>query len=150
VTGTSAGKAGADPIAIGVGTRVEIELIDSAGEAERLVLDIVTASQSDFAAGFLGAGTPLAQALIGQYAGDVVSYRVADMREVRVLSVARSQRAPAGDAAANRQSLIRDVVKRSETEDILRLALTVNTKWGDYDPEGILDKEDEKEDTENP
>jgi hypothetical protein len=120
-----------------VGTRVEVELIDRQGSTERLAFDLVPNSKADFAAGFLGAGTPLAQAILGQRAGDVLPYQFADILEVRILSVEISQRAPASESRASREMVIRDAVSRSNLDDAVRLALTVDVKWGDYDPEGI-------------
>lgn len=130
------------PGLVALGTRVEAELMDQAGRGERLAFDIVPDRAADFAAGFLGAGTPLAQAIMGRPAGTVVSYEVGDMNEVRILSVARSQRVADEDAAATRQAAVQEAVERSNLEEMVRLALTVDVKWGDYDPEGIApDKE---------
>jgi hypothetical protein len=120
-----------------VGTRVEVELIDAAGGTERLAFDVVPESAADFSAGFLGAGTPLAQAILGEVAGATVSYRLADVVAVRVLSVEPSRRAPEAGAAQAREALLREAVDKSNLEDAVRLALTVDVKWGDYDPEGL-------------
>jgi Transcription elongation factor, GreA/GreB, C-term len=120
-----------------VGTRVEVELIDADGGVERLALDIVSESAADFAAGFLGAGTPLAQAILGEAAGSTVPYALADIVAVRVLSVEPSRRAPAAGAAQAREAMLREAVDKSNLEDAVRLALTVDVKWGDYDPEGL-------------
>jgi hypothetical protein len=120
-----------------VGTRVEVELVDDSGGEERLVFDIVPESAADFSAGFLGAGTPLAQAILGERVGSVVSYRLADVVSVHILSVKPSERAPAAGAAEAREAVLREAVNKSNLEDAVRLALTVDVKWGDYDPEGI-------------
>jgi hypothetical protein len=130
------------PGLVALGTCVEVELVDQAGDSERLIFDIVPDRAADFAAGFLGAGTRLAQAIVGRPAGAVVPYDVGDMTEVRILSVARSRRVADEDASATRQAAIREAVDRSNLEEMVRLALTVDVKWGDYDPEGIApDKE---------
>jgi hypothetical protein len=120
-----------------VGTRVEVELIDDAGGIERLAFDVVPERAADFSSGFLGAGTPLAQAILGERAGSVVAYRLADVVAVRVLSVAPSVRSPQPGAAEAREAVLREAVDKSNLEDAVRLALTVDVKWGDYDPEGI-------------
>ena len=127
----------ATPTRVAVGTHVEVELVTASGESEHMAFDIVPDSDADFAAGFLGVGTPLAQAIVGQYAGSRVPYTAADVVQVRVLAVASSVHAPAEDAAAKRQAVIREAVSRSDLEDTLRLALTVDVKWGDYDPDGL-------------
>ena len=72
---------------VAVGTHVEVELIDEAGVNERLEFDLVPDKQADFANGFLGESTPLAQAILGQTAGSVVAYRVGDVAKVSVLTV---------------------------------------------------------------
>jgi hypothetical protein len=125
------------PNVVHVGTRVEVELIDDAGRAEGLAFDIVPERAADFSAGFLGAGTPLAQAILGERAGCTVPYRLADVVAVRILSVQASQRTPEAGAAEARQAVLREAVDKSNLEDAVRLALTVDVKWGDYDPEGI-------------
>jgi hypothetical protein len=99
--------------------------------------DLVPERAADFSAGFLGAGTPLAQAILGEEAGSVVAYTLADVVAVRILSVRPSQRAPAPGAAEAREAALREAVDKSNLEDAVRLALTVDVKWGDYDPEGI-------------
>jgi hypothetical protein len=120
-----------------VGTRVAVELIDDAGGAERLAFDIVPERAADFSAGFLGAGTPLAQAILGKTAGSVVPYSLADVVAVRILTVEPSARAPVPGAAEAREAALREAVDKSNLEDAVRLALTVDVKWGNYDPEGI-------------
>jgi transcription elongation GreA/GreB family factor len=137
---TNASKQVALPPAIPrvkIGTRVEIELLSESGDIERLAFDVVSDAQADFAAGFLGAGTPLAQAILGQPAGATVPYAVADEVEVRVLSVASSERAPAPEVAAAREAAAQEAVSKANMEEMVRLALTVDVKWGDYDPEAL-------------
>ena len=74
-------------------------MVSELGDSERLTFDIVPDRAADFTAGFLGAGTPLAQAIMGRPAGSVVPYRVGDMAEVHILAVALSERRAADDAA---------------------------------------------------
>jgi hypothetical protein len=120
-----------------VGTHVEIVLVSENGDAERLAFDVVSDAQADFAAGFLGAGTPLAQAILGQPAGATVPYAVADEVEVRILSVGPSERVPAPEVAAAREAAAQEAVSKANMEEMVRLALTVDVKWGDYDPEAL-------------
>jgi transcription elongation GreA/GreB family factor len=70
-------RAGVDDGAprVGLGSRVVIELIDEGGEAERLSLAVVPDDNAGFQAGYLGAGTPLAAAMMGQETGQTVPYR---------------------------------------------------------------------------
>ena len=125
------------PPRVRLGARVEVELVSDDGGVERMTFDIVPDTQADFAHGFLGIGTPLAQAILGCSAGAAVPYALADVVEVRVLSVVRSERTPAPDVAAARDAAIQEAVNRANLEDAVRLALTVNVKWGDYDPEAL-------------
>ena len=65
------------------GTHVEVELVDEAGAREPLAFDIVPDAQADFAQGFLGAGTPLAQATPEE------GPRVDSFEFIRTIAVAR-------------------------------------------------------------
>jgi len=122
-----------------VGTHVEVELIDEAGASERLTFDLVPDKQADFAHGFLGASTPLAQAILGQTAGSVVAYRVGDVVKVSVLTVTPEAWVPVEDVAAKRQAVIQQVVAESHRISDMVFALAVGSKWGDYDPGGSQD-----------
>jgi len=122
------------PIPVAIGTHVEVELIDESGAGELLAVDIVPDSQADFSSGFLGAGTPLAQAILGQPAGSVVPYKVGDILEVRILRVASNASAPPADVEAKRQAVIQKAIAQSELVSDMAFALAVGSKWGDYDP----------------
>jgi hypothetical protein len=119
-----------------------LETIDEQGRREQMILDVVPNAAADFAAGFLGDGTPLAQSILGRPAGATVLYRMADIVEVRILDIAPSERAPTQDAAATRDAATQGAIERSNREDLVRLALTVDVKWGEYDPE-VLDANDD-------
>lgn len=125
------------PGLVALGTRVEVALISAAGEAEPLAFDVVPDEAANFAAGFLGAGTPLARAIMGRPVGTVIPYEMADVCEVRIVSVAHSRRTVDSAAAASRQAATQDAVGRAKTDELVQLALTVNSKWGGYDPEPL-------------
>jgi hypothetical protein len=133
----SGGPPPADPLRVAIGTHVDVELVTAPGAAEQMAFDVVPENRADFDAGFLGAGTPLARAILGHPAGSRLPYRVADIVEVRILAVGPAVSPPPGDTAASRQAVIDEAVSRSNLADTLQLALTVDVKWGDYDPEGI-------------
>lgn len=122
-----------------IGTHVELELVGEGGALERLALDIVADAQADFSHGFLGAGTPLARAILGHSSGSVVPYRVGDVVEVRVLSVAPSAGAPGEDIAARRRAALEAARARAEMTNDAIFALTAGSKWGDYDPAKLAD-----------
>lgn len=122
------------PLTVALGTHVEVELIDETGMSESLAFDLVPDEQADFANGFLGAGTPLAHAIWGKGAGEVVAYRLGDVVSVRVVQVTTAERTPAEDVAAKRQAVIDQAVAESERISDMVFALAVGSKWGDYDP----------------
>ncbi len=122
------------PTLVAIGTHVEVELIDESGAGELLAVDIVPDSQADFASGFLGVGTLLARAILGQPAGSVVPYKVGDILQVRILKVAPKVSAPPADVEAKRQAVIQKAIVQSELVSDMAFALAVGSKWGDYDP----------------
>ena len=124
----------ADLLTVALGTHVEVELIDENGLSEPLSFDLVPDGQADFANGFLGAGTPLAQALWGKEAGDIVPYRLGDVTGVRVMTVTSAERVQEEDVAAKRRAVIQQAVAESERISDMVFALAVGSKWGDYDP----------------
>jgi Transcription elongation factor, GreA/GreB, C-term len=136
-------ESNATPILVGIGTRVEVELVDESGAGELLVVDIVPDSQADFSSGFLGAGTPLAQAILGQPAGTVVPYKVGDILQVRILKVASDASTPPADIDAKRQAVIQQAIAQSELVSDMAFALAVGSKWGDYDPGEIASDQEE-------
>ena len=119
-----------------------LELIDGRGEAERLSLAVVPDENADFQAGYLGAGTPLAAAIMGQQAGQTVPYPHGDLLEIRILDIEPFAVSEAPDAAGARRAVIQQAVDKSDLQDTLRLALAVSVKWGDYDPDGIAPEEE--------
>jgi hypothetical protein len=131
------GKPNSVELQVARGTHVEVELLTVSGKREALGLDIVADQDADFSLGFLGMGTPLAQAILGHYAGSRVPYQKADFVEVRILAVTPSQATPSGDAALNRQAVIDEAVSKSNLADTVRLALAVDVKWGGYDPAAL-------------
>ena len=124
-------------VTVALGTHVEVELIDESGACEALTFDLVSDEQADFANGFLGAGTPLAQAIWGKAQGDVVAYRQGDVVSVRVVKVVNAERVQEEDVAAKRQAVIQQAVAESERISDMVFALAVGSKWGDYDPGGV-------------
>lgn len=128
-----------------VGTHVVLELTTEDGETEQLEFDLVPDRSADFARGFLGESTPLAQAILGQPTGRALLYQNADIRAVRILAIAPSQATPE-DAEARRQETLRKAVRQSDTTNAILFASSFSGKWGDYDPTGLDDELDaEKE-----
>jgi len=130
---------------VGLGCRVVVELIDAGGEVERLSLAVVPDDKADFPAGYLGTGTRLAAAIMGQEAGQTVPYRHGDLVEIRIVDVKPFAVSEVPDAAGARRAVIQKAVDKSDLQDTLRLALAVSVKWGDYDPNGIAPEDEPPE-----
>ena len=119
-----------------VGCHVRVELVYQ-GEAEQLEFDIVADQHADFAHGLLGESTPLAQALIGKTAGQVVSYKVGDAQLARILDVSPGKQADVENISARRQEAMRKALEETERTSAIIFASSYSGKWGDYDPSGI-------------
>jgi hypothetical protein len=126
------------------GSAVIIEITYEEDESERLELVIVADEQADFSAGFLGMGTPLAQAILGQAAGSVIPYTLGDARQVKILAIGAAGRAPEEDLAARRQETVRKAIEQSDRTSAMIFAASFSGKWGDYDPQGIEQWDNEK------
>ncbi len=128
-----------ETLRVRVGRRVEIVLIHENDEEEPLTLDIVNDAVADFEQGLLGASTSLAKAIVGARGGDVIDYRVGDLRAVRVMTVARSPSDLDHSASERRQQVIDRAVSESDRTNALNFASSFSSKWGSYEPEGIKD-----------
>ena len=124
------------PLLAVVGTHVTLELITEDGNIEQLEFDLVADRSADYARGFLGESTPLAQAILGQSVGRPLLYQNADIRAVRIVAVTPSQAVP-GDAEARRQETLRKAVRQSDATNAILFASSFSGKWGDYDPTGL-------------
>ena len=122
---------------VSLGCQVDIEIQYETGEIELLSFSIVPDTAADFVRGFLGAGTPLARALLGQPAGSVLSYQVGDARQVRVLQISASSTPAPQGVEARRKEVEEKAVREAEKVNAMIFASAMNSKWGDYDPQGI-------------
>lgn len=127
-----------------VGRHVELELRYENGEAEPLSLDLVSDQAADFDHGLLGESTPLAQAILGKTAGSPVSYHAGDITQVRILAVTAALTAQPQDLSARREEVTRKAVDQSDKTSLIMYASSMNSKWGDYDPNHLQRDEDEK------
>jgi hypothetical protein len=132
-------------------SKVLVELIDASGAAEQVTFTLVESKQADFKSGLLDENTPLGCALIGHRGGDVVPYKVGDLKEVRILSVEQWQ-APSLDAAEKRREAVRKAEVQSEIINQLNFATASGSKWGDYDVDvkKLMDQRQKKENNETP
>jgi hypothetical protein len=124
---------------VALGAWVDLELVAVGGYIESLTVVLTPDSEADLSAGLVGINTPLAQAIVGQIAGAVVSYRRGDIETVRIVAVTPNAHVPADEAAASRQAILQKAISKSDQANAISFALTVENKWGDYDPEGIAE-----------
>ncbi len=125
-----------DILTVDPGFLIQVELAHEEG-TERLEFVIVPDEQADFSAGFLGASTPLAQAILGKSVDSLVPYTVGDACSVRVLSISKTDKTPPMDTAARREERLRQAIEQSDKTNAMIFASSFSGKWGDYDPEGI-------------
>ena len=126
---------------IWTGRHVTLDLKYENGEVERLELDVVADNTADFDKGFLGESTPLAKAILGKSAGMVVPYRAGDIVEVRIVAVTGELSGQPEDQSTRREKTIRKAISDSDRTNAIIYASSMNSKWGDYDPDGL--KEDD-------
>ncbi|HZQ06335.1 MAG TPA: GreA/GreB family elongation factor [Anaerolineae bacterium] len=135
-----------DQLPIALGQRVEIELISKSKKREKLQFVLVADEAADFDKGFLGISTPLAQTILGHTAGEMLEYPRGDIVRVKILAVQPSEHAPAADAAEQRDETLRRARDKAELANMVSFALTFDSKWGDYDPEMIVENFEKKDD----
>ncbi len=135
-------NADASILKIWAGRHVELELKYETAEVERLSLDVVADNAADFEKGFLGENTPLAKAIIGKTAGSTVPYRAGDIIEVRIVSVSAGQSAAPVDLSERREAVTRNAIRQADNTSLSIYATSMNSKWGEYDPDVLKDDEE--------
>ena len=113
--------------------RVQVELVDSVGQAEQVEFVLVPSKQADLKSGLLDENTPLGRLLLGHHAGEVLPYRVGDLAKVRILAVQAVQEAVPSDAAARRRQAVQKAAAQSEITNQMIFSTASGSKWGDYD-----------------
>jgi hypothetical protein len=119
------------------GMHVVVELLNAHGESEQLEFDLVPDQAADFSRGYLGAGTPLAKAILNKPAGATLPYRQADITQVRILSVTPASDLPVDDLTQQREQAARKALEQVQRTNAILFASSFSGKWGDYDPDGI-------------
>ncbi|RPI87139.1 MAG: hypothetical protein EHM41_06015 [Chloroflexi bacterium] len=127
----------------GVGKHIILELVTASG-SERLEFDIVPNAYADFDKGFLGDGTPLAKTIEGLLAGQAAPYHVDDVKLVRVILVEPARSTLPKEIADRREETYRKAVEQSDRTNAMIFASSFSGKWGDYDPTGFVDEDDDK------
>ena len=124
-------------VLVSIGCCVEISLLDRDGRRERLIFTIVADESADFANGFLGEGTPLAQIIMGEKPGIVIPYLKDDIFAIEILSVSPSTLKPPSDIAEKRQAMMEKTIREVEHTNAVVFASSFSGKWGDYDPDSL-------------
>jgi hypothetical protein len=131
---------------IRIGSQVEVILRDREGKQERLTVVIVPPEAADFAQGYLGQNTPLAQILLGEKAGTIIPYLKDDIYSIEVVAVVEAAVMPDGAAAKKREASLKKAMRQVEDTNAMVFASSFSGKWGDYDPDSIP-KENKPEDS---
>ena len=131
---------------IGLGSHVEIELINESGHPERMAFDLVPARQADMGRGLLSADAPLGKAVRGKFMGALIPYVMGDIRQIRVVSVGPGQSSQTEDTQARRAAVLKKALDDAERTNAQMFASSFSGKWGDYDPDG-MDSWDEQNDS---
>jgi hypothetical protein len=122
---------------IRIGSQVEVILRDREGKQERLTVVIVPPEAADFAHGYLGQNTPLAQVLLGEKAGTIIPYLKDDIYSIEVVAVTKTAVMPDGAAAKKREASLKKAMRQVEDTNAMVFASSFSGKWGDYDPDSI-------------
>jgi hypothetical protein len=130
---------------IGLGCRIEIDLIGEGGDIEPMSFVLVADQAADLSQGRLGAGTPLGKALRGKRVGALVPYVMGDIRAVRVRAVEPGQDPAPEDAAARRQAILDEALRKAEHTNAEMFASSYSGKWGDYDTAAMTDVPSEED-----
>jgi Transcription elongation factor, GreA/GreB, C-term len=121
------------PPFISLQSRVLVALIESSGEAEQREFTLVTSRQADFQSGLLDENTPLARALLGHAAGDVIPYIFGDLKEIRVLKVEPAGKEISAEGAKKRRAAVQKAAAQSEITNQMIFSTASGSKWGDYE-----------------
>ena len=119
------------------GVQVEIEFVDEEGSTEKQVFIIVPDKFADYASGFLGESTPLAQTLMGRTVGETVPYHLDTLSSLRILTIRLVEVDSLGEAASQREAEYRKALQDLNKRNAAAFAASFSGKWGDYDPDGV-------------
>ncbi len=127
-------KHGESPLdQVGIGTTVSVELETETGDREPAEFTIVRPESADFDAGFLGANTPMAKAIVGQFVGRCVPLAMGDVVAIHILRAEKAKEAAPADAAARRAAALEEARRKAERTNAEMFASSYGSKWGGYD-----------------
>ena len=126
------------PPSVTLGAQVQLALIDLRDGSDSLTVQIVADSAADMANNLLGEGTPLGRAIMGRRAGDVLPYKVGELKEVHVLAVEPGQ-AQSDDLSQRRAATREKMIKDADKTSRLIFGSAFSSKWGSYEPDKLED-----------
>jgi hypothetical protein len=131
------------PIPIALNCCVLVKLVEFSGETEQREFTLVTAKQADFQSGLLDENAPLARALMGHRAGEVIPYSMGDLKEIRILRVTQTLEKISTEKAEKRRKAVQKAEAQSEITNQMIFSTASGSKWGDYDVnmEKLLDED---------
>lgn len=139
-------KPSTSPTIVAPGMHVEVDLVSKKSEKQRLSFVIVPDDKADLSAGFLGTGTPLAKAILGQGVGSEVPYPVSDLRAVLIVAASEAGPAPTDKASTRREAVLKEATEKAEFTTAQIFATSADTKWGDYDADALNQEKWKKDD----
>ncbi len=77
------------------------------------------------------------RALRGKFAGALVDYRMGDICRVAVVEVGPAQTQAPPDAAACRQAMLDEALRKAERTSADMFASSFSGKWGDYNTDDM-------------
>ena len=120
-----------------LGTCIVLKLLSRNGESEPLEFDLVPDNQADYVSGFLGVSTPLAQAILGEKTGVTIPYFTDELMGVEIISIRVSTRTQEKNIASQREAALNEAKEQIEFTNAVLFAASVDTKWGEYDADGL-------------
>ena len=134
----TAHEAATESPVVTMGSRVSLDLVDKGGGHDLMTVELVANSAADMANNLLGAGTPLARAILGRKVGEVVPYKIGEMKEVQVLAIEPGQ-ATVDDLSARRTAAREKMIKDADKTSRLIFGSAFSSKWGSYEPDKMED-----------
>jgi len=127
------------PRQVGIGTRIEVELIDQEGNREPMTFDLVRENRANIEQGLLGENTPLAKAIRGKFVGNTIPYKMGDICRVQIISVRPSEMKAPADAEERRQQVLKKALNDAERTNADMFASSFSGKWGDYNTDDMAE-----------
>ena len=74
---------------------------------------------------------------MGEKIGVTIPYFTEELMAVEILSIRESTRTPETNTASQREAALKDAQDQIEFTNAVLFAASVDTKWGEYDADGL-------------